>query len=63
MMTSPKPRLSPRMTEEDRAALARSADDLSDIDPERLKVIDERFAAAYERAEEIGNGTRNPLWA
>ena len=56
-MTSPLSRL----TAEDRAALSRSADDLSDIDSRRLAHIDAGFERAYETARGIANDTLNPL--
>jgi hypothetical protein len=56
-MTSPLSRLSA----EDRAALSKSVDDLSDIDARRLARIDAGFERAYERARGIANDTLNPL--
>jgi hypothetical protein len=56
-MTSPLSRLTP----EDRTALSKSADDLSDIDDRRLARIDAGFKRAYETARGIANDTLNPL--
>lgn len=56
-MTSPMSRLTP----EDRAALSKSADDLSDIDDRRLARIDAGFERAYQTARGIANDTLNPL--
>lgn len=50
-----------RLSEEDQKYLRRSASDRSDIAPEVRARIDRDFRAAYQRAEEIRLGLRNPL--
>lgn len=51
----------PPTPEEDRAALYRSATDLSDMPPERRATIQRGIDDAYRLAEEIRLGIRNPL--
>jgi len=49
------------LSAEDREALRRGATDLSDICPCKLAEYRRGEAAAYERAEQIRLGLRNPL--
>lgn len=49
------------LSDEDREALRRSAEDLSDICPCQRARIEAGFRAAYERAEQIRLGLRDPL--
>ncbi len=49
------------LSEADREGLRRSASDLSDIEPDTLRRIEAGFAQAYQRAQEIADGTRAAL--
>lgn len=49
------------LSDEDRDALRRSVDDLSDICPCSLARIDAGFREAYDRAERIRLGLLDPL--
>jgi hypothetical protein len=49
------------LSHEDRAALSKSVNDLSDIDERTLARLDAGVQRAYETARGIASGTLNPL--